>query len=94
LRHARFELGETLSSDPADGAARRSTRIALTQDAREIVEREPHVERALNQSHAVKRAGGIFPISIRRAARRREQSFPLVVPQRIGAHARLPRQLA
>ena len=73
--------------------ARRAARVALPEHAPEILEREAHVEGALDQPDARKRLRGVDAVAVRAAVRRREQPFLLVVAERIGAHARLPRQL-
>ena len=59
-----FNFGQLRSRHLAHLAARSAATIALSQDARQLVEREPDTESAPHQKHTVKRLGGILTITV------------------------------
>jgi hypothetical protein len=59
------------------------TAIAGAKQSRELVEREADDERVLNHPDAVERLGRIHPVAVLEPPRLREETFPLVVAQRV-----------
>ena len=59
-----FYFGQLRGGHLAHLAARSAATIALSQDARQLVEREPDTESAPHQKHTVKRLGGILTITV------------------------------
>src|SRR5689334_9948081 len=91
---ARVELGQPAGHEVADRAARRRAAIALGEDARQLVEGEADDEGTLDEPHARRRLGGVAAIAVGAARCLRDHALPLVVAQRVGAHAALARHLA
>jgi hypothetical protein len=92
LVHTAIEIGEPLVEQRA--IHRRAAAIAFGQHLGQIRQRESDDQRALYQLHTRDRRRWIPAIAGRRAPRVRQQSETLVVAQRVGADARLAREVA
>jgi hypothetical protein len=85
-RHdAGLELLEPPGGNGANLAAGDAASIALAEDARQIVQREAHIERPLDDAHAVQRGRRIHTVTIVAALRGWQQPLLLVVAQRVNA---------
>ena len=89
-----FDLPELCLGELAHLPARWSTGGPLTEDARELVEREAETERAPDQLHSRDDVRQVAAIPARSPIRWRDQSLPLVVADGVVTHAALSRNFA
>ena len=88
-----LDLGQLLRRESSDLSARRTARVPLCKDEGELIEREPETQRPLHEMNALDGSSRIHPVTVRQTSRHREHFLSLVMPQRIRAQARLPREL-
>lgn len=86
--------GEAFAHEGPNAAAGSSAALSFPQYPSELVEREPHDERAANEEDARKRIHWIASVSSLRPRRTREQPLALVMAKGVGADSRKLRQLA
>ena len=92
IAEAVLQFGEPFSHQRADAPTRGAATLTLRQGRRQIVKREANRQRPPHQSYASDRFGWIEAIPALAASRNAEHTLALVVPQRIGADARQPRE--
>ena len=92
IAEAGFQFGEPLGHQRADAPTRGAATMTLRQGRRQIVKREANRQRPPHQSYAPDRFGWVEAITAFAASRNPEHPLALVVPQRIGADARQPRE--
>jgi hypothetical protein len=84
-RDARLELLQPPCRNRPNLAAGYPAGITLPQHAGEVIEREAHVERPLDDTHPVQRRRRVDTVAIVAALRRGQQALLLVVAQRVDA---------
>ncbi len=86
--------GEAMAHQLPNLSAGSSAALSFPQDSSELIEREPHEERAANEENARQRLRRIATISARRPRGKCEQPLALVVTKGVGADSGTLRQLA
>jgi len=89
-----LHLAELSRGNGADLQTGRVAAVPRAEELLQLVERKAQRQRALNQQDTLERFGRIDAISVVEPPRLRQQPSPLVVPQRVHADARVPRDLA
>ena len=89
-----FDFFQFRFCQEADIAAWRAPFVANLENAGKLVQSEPYAKRPLSEPDAIKRCLRVFAVTVSRACRFGNQTYALIMAQRVGANAREAREFA